>query len=618
MATLYYVVYPSALGTPTAAQVKAGQNPSGAAATASGSETALTADGTQTWATLASGLTAATGYKIAFVWTDSGVDSGVVVGTFSTLSTASAPSVAARRTDSDSGNVTGHGIGLPTGIVAGNLLLVVVTMSGTGAVTINTGTSGTNWSIIGNVTSATSRSLVIAKIAEGGDALALTTSTARAASYVGLRITGAGGLPTAASATGSDANPEPPSATASGDANRLWVAARSTTSALTSSAPTGYTNSQASITAGGSVTTTQTAERTLYDATEDPGAFPVGTSADWVAWTIYVDPVVIRSAQADQNVPAFTAGQTAQGRPYASVSHTVPGFTSAQTAQVRAAATSTHAIGAFTASQTAQARAAATVNHAIPAFTQALTAARIVSAASTHAVGTFTPTATAAARAGALVSHAVPAFGQAATVQQVMAGTAYAEANQSVPPFGSSPTAQGRPAATSTHAIPAFGTAATLQGRPAAEASQSVPAFGQTATATFETVTGAGATQVVPGFGGIQTATLLAQAQTTQAIPAFGGSASATTDVLTVGVAAAQQVQAFISTAEAEAIASLSGVHVIEMFGQIASALNNPATPVDQPAILFFVPADGLLLEVQPDGIRWSVPPEPTILEVTS
>lgn len=178
MATLHYVIYPATFGPePTAAQVKAGQNPSGAAAVASGSETALTADGTQTWATLASGLTAATGYKIAFVWTDSGVDSGVVVGTFSTLSTASAPAVAARRTDSDSGNTTNHGVGLPTGIVAGNLLLVVYTMSDTGAVTINTGSSGSNWSIIGNTVSATSRSLVIAKVAEGGDTLVLTTST---------------------------------------------------------------------------------------------------------------------------------------------------------------------------------------------------------------------------------------------------------------------------------------------------------------------------------------------------------------------------------------------------------------------------------------------------------
>lgn len=47
MATLYYVVYPAAASAPSAAQVKAGQQQSGAAATASGSETARTTTGEQ-------------------------------------------------------------------------------------------------------------------------------------------------------------------------------------------------------------------------------------------------------------------------------------------------------------------------------------------------------------------------------------------------------------------------------------------------------------------------------------------------------------------------------------------------------------------------------------------
>jgi len=70
MATLYYVIYPAAHGVPTAAQVLAGQGPTGAAATASGTETANSSAGEQVFATPASGLSGSTAYRIAFVWTD--------------------------------------------------------------------------------------------------------------------------------------------------------------------------------------------------------------------------------------------------------------------------------------------------------------------------------------------------------------------------------------------------------------------------------------------------------------------------------------------------------------------------------------------------------------------
>lgn len=79
MATLYYVVYPAAASAPSAAQVKAGQQQSGAAATASGSETARTTTGEQIFASAAAGLSPGTSYRVAFVWSDGSNDSTVAV-----------------------------------------------------------------------------------------------------------------------------------------------------------------------------------------------------------------------------------------------------------------------------------------------------------------------------------------------------------------------------------------------------------------------------------------------------------------------------------------------------------------------------------------------------------
>jgi hypothetical protein len=76
---LYYVIYPSAASAPSATQIKAGQQQSGAAATASGNEWANATTGEQIFASDATGLTAGTSYRIAFVWNYDTLDSNVVV-----------------------------------------------------------------------------------------------------------------------------------------------------------------------------------------------------------------------------------------------------------------------------------------------------------------------------------------------------------------------------------------------------------------------------------------------------------------------------------------------------------------------------------------------------------
>lgn len=76
---IYYVIYPSNLAAPSAAQIKAGQDVTGAFATAHGNETLPSGDQTYTFATPATGLTPSTSYKVAFVWSDGTLNSAVSV-----------------------------------------------------------------------------------------------------------------------------------------------------------------------------------------------------------------------------------------------------------------------------------------------------------------------------------------------------------------------------------------------------------------------------------------------------------------------------------------------------------------------------------------------------------
>lgn len=77
--SLYYVIYGSAGSNPSAAQVKAGQDATGSAAVASGNEDARDTTGEQVFADAATGLSAGTSYRVAFVWDDGTNSSNVAV-----------------------------------------------------------------------------------------------------------------------------------------------------------------------------------------------------------------------------------------------------------------------------------------------------------------------------------------------------------------------------------------------------------------------------------------------------------------------------------------------------------------------------------------------------------
>lgn len=84
-ARLYWIVQPAAIADPSAAQVVAGLDGSGAAAVDAGDEESPISSTTYTFTTPASGLTPGTSYEIAYVWYDGASYSNVAVGSFSTL-----------------------------------------------------------------------------------------------------------------------------------------------------------------------------------------------------------------------------------------------------------------------------------------------------------------------------------------------------------------------------------------------------------------------------------------------------------------------------------------------------------------------------------------------------
>lgn len=208
-----------------------------------------------------------------------------------------AVAVAARATGrTTASNTTSHAITLPTGISAGDLLLVIFSCDGNRTISVNTGVSGTNWTIGDSQTNGTIvTGAWVWKIAEGSDALTLTSSGAEQSSHVSLRITGHDTTAPidGTSANGSSTNSNPPSHTpANGSQDYLWIATRSGDSTVVATAaPSGYSNLQTQNAAGTGGASTNTAEKSSTASSEDPATF-TSASEQWVSYTLAISPPI--------------------------------------------------------------------------------------------------------------------------------------------------------------------------------------------------------------------------------------------------------------------------------------------------------------------------------------
>jgi hypothetical protein len=224
-------------------------------------------------------------------------DGSTWVTEFETGVTPVSPTVEATASGIQSSDVTSHSITLPSGIVAGELLLVVFSADeGTDdniVVSINTGISGNNWSILGQRREDDVLGAVIWKIAEGGDVLTLTTNQTQQNTHISYRISGGTSFNVyGASADGGNANSaNPPSLSpAPGSAPYLWIATASKDgTSIAGNEPTNFSNllTQAGDSNGAS---TSTAIRNFTASNQDPGNFTSfsGSNEEWVSFTIAV------------------------------------------------------------------------------------------------------------------------------------------------------------------------------------------------------------------------------------------------------------------------------------------------------------------------------------------
>lgn len=208
---------------------------------------------------------------------------------------SSFPIVDATNTSNTSSATTSHTVNLPAGIVAGNLLIIVFgNFTAASTVTI------TGYTQLVTQTNTNGRLTVLYKTATGseGSTVSATTSGAGTISaHNSYRISGWSGTPEAATTSGTDANPNPPSLTPSWTTTKtLWIAAtnadRVGASLTVSAFPSGYSGG---IQNTGTLpvqpaTCTGSAWVNSQAASEDPGTFSLSNSVSWSSATIGIQP----------------------------------------------------------------------------------------------------------------------------------------------------------------------------------------------------------------------------------------------------------------------------------------------------------------------------------------
>ena len=210
------------------------------------------------------------------------------------------PTIEARTHSFDTVATTSHTVSLPSGIVAGNLLIVVFTVDAT------TVTFPAGWTVFAAQDSVLTveRMEIAYRLADGseGSTITVTTSTAEESTHASFRILGAEDPgtqpPEAEMATGAAAlatpTIQPPSITPTGgEKNYLFivVAGIPTPPAITAvGKPAGYENLQ--LEDGGAAYNTLTAERARLTSSESPTQWTVnGVHAEWMTFTVAVHPV---------------------------------------------------------------------------------------------------------------------------------------------------------------------------------------------------------------------------------------------------------------------------------------------------------------------------------------
>lgn len=185
---------------------------------------------------------------------------------------------------------TSHSLNLPASIAAGDMLFAIVRCPASTTITWPAG-----WTEHEQLSSdATDDETSIAfRYADGTEGATITITLGTSRVLVGLcyRITGAVGIAISAAATGSASQPNSPNLSEILTSARdvLWLSIGGCDDAETlTSGPASYSNAtvQASTATGASGCTVYGASLQQNGTTQNPGAWTLGSTAIWTAWTI--------------------------------------------------------------------------------------------------------------------------------------------------------------------------------------------------------------------------------------------------------------------------------------------------------------------------------------------
>ena len=216
--------------------------------------------------------------------------------------------------DVESVGVKTFSIPIPTGLVTGNVLLLML---------MGNGTQGyqyllpTGWVFIStNKLAGNARGAIIGKTVEGNESGNLTIltdfqSVANAYSLYEIQGSSLSVIEAGVTATGSY-GPNPPSLTLSNaSGNNLWIAAAITADFATNESATGYTIITKRVNAEGNIFYVS-ASKTSVNDTEDPSSFITSVFQSSVAYTIAI-PEALSSPAVTVDDSAFEPGKAITG-----------------------------------------------------------------------------------------------------------------------------------------------------------------------------------------------------------------------------------------------------------------------------------------------------------------
>lgn len=230
---------------------------------------------------------------------------------FASPAWAAFPVVQTTNTSLQNSETSTQTVALPASITAGDLLVIVVTVSRQSATTTPSSfiTTPAGWTAVFGLTGASSDGVgdivtrIFSKVATGSEGASVSvTSASRRGSHHSFRINGTSGAAasiecaTGTASADTDIDPDPATVTPSwGAKDTLFIAVAAKETGLTTAptAPTNYSNVlNATNDAGGvNTTTTSTARRELNAASDNPGIFDYVDGGDrWLATTCAVEP----------------------------------------------------------------------------------------------------------------------------------------------------------------------------------------------------------------------------------------------------------------------------------------------------------------------------------------